>query len=262
MQEVPRLIPKAITQDLFFFSACAPPHQDATTWRLVVTVAVLATLMAVVLVGGGAWACLACVRHSGGRGRRRWCEWRGRQRRRDDGFPPDHREMIELGRLPGSQTLRECGRAPAARDQSGWPPPVTLPRPVPPSFPSGLFPSGVPSLRVHFLPHVASSLHSHSCLLHFFIFLPSMSPLSLPVQSSCSFRHVSSPFVPSSTSPSSYPLPFSLLPPFYPFPCSCAPPSFLSFIMSFSLMFSFLLSPSLLIFLSALINSHSDIQSN
>ncbi|XP_047496108.1 uncharacterized protein LOC125043828 isoform X2 [Penaeus chinensis] len=74
---------------------------DATTWRLVVTVAVLATLMAVILVGGGAWACLACVRRSGGRSRRPWCEWRGRQRRRDEGFPPDHREMIELGRLPG-----------------------------------------------------------------------------------------------------------------------------------------------------------------
>lgn len=203
MQKVSSADPEGDNPRFVFFSACAlPPHQDATTWRLVVTVAVLATLMAVVLVGGGAWACLACVRHSGGRGRRRWCEWRGRQRRRDDGFPPDHREMIELGRLPGSQTLRECGRAPAARDQSGWPPPVTLPRPVPPSFPSGLFPSGVPSLRVHFLPHVASSLHSHSCLLHFFIFLPSMSPLSLPVQSSFSFLHVPSPFVPSFTSPS------------------------------------------------------------
>lgn len=72
---------------------CTYSFADQTD-LLVVVVAVLGTLVAVGLLAGGVWACVVCCRIT-----YRRKKWRNRQKFGIEGFPPQPREMVELGHI-------------------------------------------------------------------------------------------------------------------------------------------------------------------
>ena len=55
----------------------------------------LGTLVAVGVLAGAVWACVVC-----GRIAQRRRKWKKRQEFGIEGFPPQHRDMVELGHIP------------------------------------------------------------------------------------------------------------------------------------------------------------------
>ncbi|CAL4065844.1 unnamed protein product, partial [Meganyctiphanes norvegica] len=76
-----------------------------TAWTLLVVVAVLSTLVGVVFIVAIVWTCMVCSGRTDVLSHQRYSRRDEYGRRNGNRFPPTHREMVEMGHIPSTNTM-------------------------------------------------------------------------------------------------------------------------------------------------------------